>query len=80
MVVGALRKVLQPETERDLAGVPRVRVQTRSGRWVTLHGARATAVAGREERHCPPTTVVAPAEPSPRPRDHTGYSAILLRE
>jgi hypothetical protein len=32
MVVGALRKALKPETDRDLNGVPCVRVQTRSGR------------------------------------------------
>jgi DNA-binding CsgD family transcriptional regulator len=40
MVVGALRKALKPETDRDLGGVPCVRVQTRSGRWLTFHGAR----------------------------------------
>jgi DNA-binding CsgD family transcriptional regulator len=40
MVVGALRKALKPQTDRDLNGVPSVRVQTRSGRWLTFHGAR----------------------------------------
>jgi DNA-binding CsgD family transcriptional regulator len=40
MVVGALRRALKPETDRDLGGVPSVRVQTRSGRWLTFHGAR----------------------------------------
>jgi DNA-binding CsgD family transcriptional regulator len=40
MVVGALRRALGPETDRDLNGVPSVRVQTRSGRWLTFHGAR----------------------------------------
>jgi DNA-binding CsgD family transcriptional regulator len=40
MVVGALRKALKPENDRDLNGVPSVRVQTRSGRWLTFHGAR----------------------------------------
>ena len=47
MVVGALRKALQPETERDLSGIPRVRVQTRSGRWLTFHGERTQSRAGR---------------------------------
>ena len=40
MVVGALRKALKPETDTDANGVPSIRVQTRSGRWLTFHGAR----------------------------------------
>jgi DNA-binding CsgD family transcriptional regulator len=48
MVVGALRKALKPETDRDLNGVPCVRVQTRSGRWLTFHGARTEPRPGRE--------------------------------
>jgi DNA-binding NarL/FixJ family response regulator len=48
MVVGALRKALKPETDRDLNGVPSVRVQTRSGRWLTFHGARTEPQPGRE--------------------------------
>ncbi len=48
MVVGALRKALKPETDRDLGGVPSVRVQTRSGRWLTFHGARTNSQPGRE--------------------------------
>ncbi len=47
MVVGALRKALKPETDRDLGGVPSVRVQTRSGRWLTFHGARTESRDGR---------------------------------
>jgi len=48
MVVGALRKALKPETNRDLGGVPScVRVQTRSGRWLTFHGARTEPRDGR---------------------------------
>ncbi len=47
MVIGALRKALKPETDRDLNGVPCVRVQTRSGRWLTFHGARTEPRAGR---------------------------------
>ncbi len=48
MVVGALRKALKPETDRDLGGVPSVRVQTRSGRWLTFHGARTESRPGRQ--------------------------------
>jgi DNA-binding CsgD family transcriptional regulator len=48
MVVGVLRKALKPENDRDLNGVPSVRVQTRSGRWLTFHGARTEPQAGRE--------------------------------
>ncbi|HZA46563.1 MAG TPA: helix-turn-helix transcriptional regulator [Rubrobacter sp.] len=47
MVVGALRKALKPESDRDLNGVPCVRVQTRSGRWLTFHGARTESRPGR---------------------------------
>ena len=48
MVLGALRKALKPETDREANGVPSVRVQTRSGRWLTFHGARTEPRAGRE--------------------------------
>ena len=34
--VGALRRALNPQTERDRGSVPRVCVRTRSGRWLTL--------------------------------------------
>jgi DNA-binding CsgD family transcriptional regulator len=48
MVVGTLRKALKPENDRDLNGVPSVRVQTRSGRWLTFHGARTEPRPGRQ--------------------------------
>jgi DNA-binding CsgD family transcriptional regulator len=47
MVAGALRKALKPETDRDANGVPSVRIQTRSGRWLTFHGARTEPRPGR---------------------------------
>ena len=47
MVVGALRKALKPETDRDLGGLPSVRVQTCSGRWLTFHGTRTEPRNGR---------------------------------
>ncbi len=47
MVAGALRKALKPQTDRDLNSMPCVRVQTRSGRWLTFHGARTESQPGR---------------------------------
>jgi DNA-binding CsgD family transcriptional regulator len=47
MVVGALRRALRPETEQDLHDGPRIRVPTRSGRWLTFHGAQTQSHAGR---------------------------------
>ena len=47
MIFGALRKALKPETDRELNGVPSVRVQSRSGRWLTFHGARTESRPGR---------------------------------
>ena len=35
--VGALRRALNPQTERDRASVPQVCVRARSGRWLTLN-------------------------------------------
>jgi len=49
MVVGALRKALKPENDQDLNGVPSVRVQTRSGRWLTFHVARTEPRPGRRD-------------------------------
>jgi DNA-binding CsgD family transcriptional regulator len=47
VIFGALRKALKPETDRELNGVPSVRVRARSGRWLTFHGARAESRPGR---------------------------------
>ena len=60
MVVGALRKALKPETDRDLGGVPSVRVQTRSGRWLTFHGVRTEP---RPDRGSETMVVVEPSRP-----------------
>jgi DNA-binding CsgD family transcriptional regulator len=49
MMVGAVRKALKPETDRDANGVPSIRVQTRSGRWLTFHGARTEPHPGRRD-------------------------------
>ena len=39
-LVGALRRTLRPETDQENHGVPRLLARARSGRWLTLHGAR----------------------------------------
>ena len=62
MVIGALRKALKSETDTDANGVPSVRVQTRSGSWLTFHGARTQTRPGRGDE----TMVI--IEPS-RPRE-----------
>ena len=62
LAVGALRRALTSETERDLHDVPRICVQTRSGHWLTFHGARTQLQAG----HVGETMII--VEPS-RPRE-----------
>jgi hypothetical protein len=47
MMVGALRRALMPESDREVNGVPSVRVQARSGRWLTFHGACTEPRPGR---------------------------------
>ena len=38
MVAGALRRTLKPRSERDLEGIPRLHIRSRSGRWLVLYG------------------------------------------
>jgi DNA-binding CsgD family transcriptional regulator len=49
VVVGALKRALAPETERDLQSSPRLCVQTRAGHWLTLHGTRTLSDGGRQD-------------------------------
>ena len=46
-VVGALRRALKPQTERDRTIIPRVCVRARSGRWLTLQAERGESYSGR---------------------------------
>lgn len=48
IAAGALRRALAPETDRDLQSAARICVQTRTGRWLTLHGARTLSDGGRQ--------------------------------
>ena len=60
IAVGALRRALAPEMERDLRTVPRICVQTRAGRWLTLHGARTLSEGGRQGETM---VVIEPSQP-----------------
>ncbi|HSL00537.1 MAG TPA: helix-turn-helix transcriptional regulator [Rubrobacteraceae bacterium] len=46
MVVSALRRALEPRTDRDLTIVPCLSVKARTGRWLTLQGALTEARPG----------------------------------
>jgi DNA-binding CsgD family transcriptional regulator len=46
LAVGALRHALKPDTERDLARVPRLTTRSRSGQWLHLHAAQAEPGSG----------------------------------
>jgi DNA-binding CsgD family transcriptional regulator len=48
LAVGALRHALNPATDRDLARVPRLTTQTRTGRWLHLQPALTEGPADRE--------------------------------
>lgn len=60
IAVGALRRALAPETERDLQSASRLCVQTRAGRWLTLHGVRTLADEGRQGET---VVIIEPSQP-----------------
>lgn len=60
MVVGALRRALEPRTDRDRARVPLLCVKARSGRWLTLQGALTEAKPGSPNQRM---IVIEPAGP-----------------
>ena len=47
-VIGALRRALKSETERDRASVPRVCIRARSGRWLTLQASMSESHLGSQ--------------------------------
>ena len=59
-VLGALKKALRPETDRDLNSSPHLRVRARSGRWLTLQASRTEPSPGRPFES---VVIIAPAGP-----------------
>jgi DNA-binding CsgD family transcriptional regulator len=76
-VVGALRRALGPQTERDLAGVPCLHVRGRSGRWLTL---QASLTESRPGRPAETVVVIAPAGPGEVIQLHTTAYGLSARE
>jgi DNA-binding CsgD family transcriptional regulator len=60
MVVGALRRSLDPQTERDRGMVPTLTAKARSGRWLTLQAALTEAAPGSRSQKM---VVIEPAGP-----------------
>jgi DNA-binding CsgD family transcriptional regulator len=60
MVVGALRRALDPQTERDRAMVPALSAKARSGRWLTLQAALTEVGSGSPSQKM---IVIEPAGP-----------------
>ncbi len=59
--MGALRRALKPETDRDLnSTTPHLRVRARSGRWLTLQASRTEPSPSRPSES---VVIIAPAGP-----------------
>ncbi|MDQ4127250.1 MAG: LuxR C-terminal-related transcriptional regulator [Actinomycetota bacterium] len=59
-VLGALKRALRPETDRDLNSNPHLRVRARSGRWLTLQASRTEPGPNRPSES---VVIIAPAAP-----------------
>jgi DNA-binding CsgD family transcriptional regulator len=59
-VLGALKRALKPERDRDLDSSPDARVRARSGRWLTLQASCTEPSLGRPSQS---VVIVAPAGP-----------------
>ncbi len=60
VVLGALRQTLAPAADADRHRVPRLRMRSRTGRWLTLH---ADQTEPSEDRPSERVVVIAPAPP-----------------
>ena len=59
-VLGALKRALKPETDRELNSSPYLRVRGRSGRWLTLQASRTEPTHARPAESM---VIIAPAGP-----------------
>jgi DNA-binding CsgD family transcriptional regulator len=59
-VLGALKRALKPDTDRDLNGGPCLRARGRSGRWLTLQASQTEPTLVRPSEL---VVIIAPAEP-----------------
>jgi DNA-binding CsgD family transcriptional regulator len=59
-VLGALKRALRPETDRELNSGPYLRVRGRSGRWLTLQASRTEPTHARSAESM---VIIAPAGP-----------------
>ena len=76
--VGALRRALRPQTERDRASTPRVCVRARSGRWLTLHA--STSESRQPGSPGEMVIVIEPAGPKEMAWLHTAAYGLSPRE
>lgn len=77
MVSGALRRALSPGSERDLNSVPRLRVRSRSGRWLALYGSLSEPAPTRSSEV---VIVIEPAKPEEVALFNMGAYGLSPRE
>jgi len=77
LAVGALRRTLNPATERDLANIPCIVTQARTGRWLHLHAALAESRDGQAGET---VIVIEPAGPQALGWLHTATYGLTARE
>jgi len=77
IAVGALRRALAPETDWDPQAAPRICVQTRAGRWLTIHGAQTLSSGGRQGET---VVIIEPSQPRELAWLHTSAYGLSERE
>jgi DNA-binding CsgD family transcriptional regulator len=77
MAAGALKRALDPVSERDQDLVPRVRLRGRSGRWLTLHASLTEPAPWRPSET---VVVISPSEPEEVARLNVASYGLTGRE
>lgn len=77
IAVGALRRALAPETDRDSQATPRICVQTQAGRWLTIHGAQTLSSGGRQGET---VVIIEPSQPRELAWLHASAYGLSERE